>query len=132
MNFQKMILLQTMLMGLAGALLFVNSVYAQQDMDPAFFDDTPGTPQGQQAAVVPAGQGVQAPDASSADTAAPLAGQSVGASALTPLDENIAIFLMVAFGSVVLLAMVEDLRGSRRRTSRGRYPKRFPSGATAN
>lgn len=128
MKFQKMSRVQMMLMGLAGALLLANSAYAQQDMDPTFFDDTPGTPQTQQAAVVPAGQGVQAAEASNADTAGP----SVGASVLTPLDENIAIFLMVAFGSVVLLAMVEDIRGSRRRTSRERYPKRFPSGATAN
>lgn len=131
MKFHKMIRAQILLTGLAGALLLVNSAQAQQDMDPTFFDDTPGTP-AQQAASVPAGQGIQATDAINADAAAPLAAQEVEASVLTPLDENVTLFLMVGIGSVVLLGIAEAIRGSRRRTYRDPAINGLSSGATAN
>jgi len=43
MKFQKRICMQMMMVGLGGALL-AGSAYAQQDMDPTYFDIKPGTP----------------------------------------------------------------------------------------
>lgn len=132
MKFQKMIRVQMMLMGLAGALLLANSAHAQQDVDPTFFDDTPGTPQAQQAAVVPAGQEPPATPAVKADAADLLAAQNAEAWGFTPLDEIATIILMVGFGLVVLLGMAEAIRGSRRRTYGDRAISGFSSGARAN
>jgi hypothetical protein len=132
MKFQKIIRVQMMLVGMAGVLLLANSAKAQQDMDPTFFDDTPGTPQVQRAAVVPPGQEVQATGAMNPGAAAPLAALEVEASAFTPLDENATIFLIVGIGSVVLLGMAEAIRGNRRRVYKERYTHGFPSSATTN
>ncbi|HET8925876.1 MAG TPA: hypothetical protein VFN26_23025 [Candidatus Acidoferrum sp.] len=132
MKFQKIIRGQVVLMGLAGAVLLANSAYAQQDMDPTFFDDTPGTPQAQQAAVVPALQDFQPTPGIAADMTGPLAAQEVEASGFTPFDENVTIFSIVGLGSVVLLGMAEAIRGSRRRTFREKTIGGLPSGATAS
>lgn len=134
MKFQKIIRGQMLLMGLGAALLLVNSAYAQQDMDPTFFDDTPGTPQVQQAAVVSVGQEVQSTGAMNAEATTALIAQDqdMVAPQWTPLDENVTIFLMVGIGSVVLLGIPEAIRGSRRRTFRDRAMSALPSGATTN
>jgi hypothetical protein len=132
MKFQQIIRGHMMLMGLGAALLLANSAYAQQDMDPAFFDDTPGTPQVQQAAVVPAGQEVQATGAMNADAATPVVAQDMLAPQWTPLDEIATIFLMVGIGSVVLLRRAKATHENRRRTFRDRAISGFPSGVTTN
>ena len=132
MKFQKIIRGQMVLMGLAGALLLANSACAQQEVDPTFFDATPGAPQANQAAVVPVGQSLEARNATESDAAATLAVQEVTAAPWTPLDENGMIFLVVAIGSVVLLGMAEAVRGTRRRAIEDKAMNGFPSGATAN
>jgi hypothetical protein len=129
MKFQKIFRGQMILMGLGGALVLANSSYAQQEVDPTFFD---ATPQAYQAAIVAPGQDFEKQTAMVANAAAPIAMRGAGAVQWTPLDENGTIFLVVGIGSVVLLGMAEAVRGSRRQAIRDRAIRGFLPNATAN
>jgi hypothetical protein len=130
MKFQKMIRIQMMVMGLGAGLLLARPVCAQQDVDPAFFDDSANTSAMDQ--TLNATPSAAVAKVAAADSAAPLAAQEVDTVGLTPVDTSAVVLLMISIGSIVLLGMAEAVRGSRRRTWRERAPGRFPAGATAN
>jgi hypothetical protein len=131
MNFQKMIRVQLMLVGLGAALLMAKPVCAQQDTDPTLFESSGEVSQPDQAEfnVTPP------PDATIRVTAyaypAP-AVQELDQAKMTALDVKTILALMVGIGSIVLLGMAEAVRGSRRRTWRERAVDDFPMGAIAS
>jgi hypothetical protein len=130
-KFQKMIRILMMLMaGMGAGLLLARPVYAQQDVDPTFFDYAYNTPVMDQASN--ATPSAEAAKVAGADSTAPLAAQRENAVALAPVDTSAVKLLMIAIGSTVLLGIAKVVRGSRRRTWREKAPGSFPTGATAN
>jgi hypothetical protein len=130
MKFQKMIRVQLMLVGLGAGLLFAKPVCAQQDTDPTLFEAADATQPdlaGFNAATPPEAAKNVVPDST-----APPALQEADVAALTTLDMNTILALMVGIGSIVLLGMAEAVRGSRRRTWRAEAAGGFPGQATAS
>jgi hypothetical protein len=130
MKFQKMIRVQLMLVGLGAGLLFAKPVCAQQDTDPTLFEAADATQPdlaGFNAATPP-----EAAKIVTLDSTAPQALQEQDAAALTAVDANAILSLMVGIGSIVLLGMAEAVRGSRRRTWRAEAAGGYPGAATAS
>ena len=131
MKLQRMIGIQIMLMmGMGAGLLLARPVYAQQDVDPAFFDYAYNpTVMDQASNATPS---AEAAKVAGEDSAAPLAAQGEEALELTSVDASAVVLLMIVIGSIALLGIREAVRGSRRRTWKERAPGGFPTGATAN
>jgi hypothetical protein len=130
MKFQRMIRIQMMAMaGIGAGLLLAAPVRAQQDVDPTFFDYAyNATPVDQASNATPIAEAAKIADA---DSTAPLATLRENAVALMSVDTPATVAL-IGIGSIVLVGMAKAVRGSRRRTWRGRASGNFPTGATAN
>jgi hypothetical protein len=130
MKFQRMIRIQMMAMaGIGAGLLLAAPVRAQQDVDPVFFDYAYNAAVVDQASnAAPIAEAAKIADA---DSTAPLATLRENAVALMSVDTP-AMVALIGIGSIVLLGMAKAVRGSRRRTWRGRASGSFPTSATAN
>jgi hypothetical protein len=130
MKFQKMIRIQMMVMaGMGAGLLLAGPVYAQQDVDPVFFDYAYNTTVVDQASN--AAPSAEAAKVVGADSTAPLAAQGENVVGLMSVDKP-ATLVLIGIGSIMLLGIAKAVRGSRRRTWRERAPGSFRTGATAN
>jgi hypothetical protein len=131
MNFQKMIRVQLMLVGLGAALLMAKPVCAQQDTDPTLFESSCEVSQPDQAEfnVAPPPAAVIRVTAYAYSSPAVLESDQA---VMTALDIKTILALMAGIGAIVLLGMAEAVRGSRRRTWRERDSDGFPVGLTAN
>jgi hypothetical protein len=130
MRFQKMARISVMVLGWGAVLLMARPVGAQQDMDPTLFDDSSNTVAMDQKWNATAS--AEAANVAAADASAPLAMPEVDAAGRAPVDRSAVVLLTMGMGSIVLLAVAEAVRGSRRRTGRERTASSFPAGATAH
>jgi hypothetical protein len=130
MKLQKIIRVSMIAMGLGTALLLARPVCAQQEVDPQSFDATSDSSAQNQAVAqaAPNYQAAQAP-AIASGAAAPLVEMGMEATQLIPMDTTVT---GVLFLGIVLLGMVEVVRGSRRRTWKARTAHRLPSDSTTN
>src|SRR5260370_25652973 len=116
MKFQKRICMQMMMVGLGGALL-AGSAYAQQDMDPTYFDIKPGTPAVSKAIVRQAAQNPAAlkenTPAQSAMTLASSDDATLEADVMRMeiADVSVALILFAGMVSIVSYAILATRRG---------------------
>jgi hypothetical protein len=131
MKYQKMIRISMMAMGLGTAALLAKPVCAQQEVDPQIFEAASDSQVQTVAQAAPSLEAPQAPAIASA-AAAPLSEQDAEMEQLTPVDATVTGALLFGLGSIVLIGMVEAVRGSRRRTWKARPMQSYPLGSTAN
>jgi hypothetical protein len=133
MKYQKIIRISMVAMGLGTAALLAKPVCAQQEVDPQIFEaaSDPSSQVQTVAQAAPSLEAAQAPAIASV-AAAPLTEQEVEAAQLTPVDAAVTGALLLGIGSIVLIGMVEAVRGSRRRTWKARPMQSYPLGSTAN
>jgi hypothetical protein len=119
MEFRKMIRMQIMLLGLGATLLLASAANAQQDMDPTFFQITPGTPHVDKSAVRTA-QIPAVPKKVNSDAVVPASlwsGQETKQEAdlarLTIMDGLMVVIMMAGIGLIVLYAMAATRRERR-------------------
>lgn len=109
MKFTNKIRVGTMVMGLGGALLLGNAVYAQQETDPTTFDVNPGVPQ--QQAAVPAASNLAvayvAPVDNSAAASEQMSIQEAGAAQWTEVDTLTMMAAILAIAFVILHGIAE-------------------------
>src|SRR6266849_5952716 len=117
MKFQNKIRMQMVMLGLGAALLMACSARAQQDMDPTYFDVSPGTPAVSKAVAVRAAQGLQAAreNASAAESTLALANRSdvtleAGVTRMAIVDAGVALILLTGIVSIVIYAMAATRR----------------------
>jgi hypothetical protein len=114
MKIQKRIRIQV-LMGLGAALLMAGSARAQQDMDPTYFDVSPGAPTVKEDAVMRTAlyQQTEAKDAGAQDSAAVVTGDSTLEAVMTRIaivDAGVAVVLFGGVISIFLYAMAATRR----------------------
>jgi hypothetical protein len=131
MKFQKMMRVQLMLMGLGAGLMMPKPVFAQQDTDPTLFESASDASQPDQAPFNAAPSPVTATIVAADSTASPVV-QEADSAPWAGLDMKAILALVVGIGSIVLLAMAEAMRGSRRQTWREGASGNFPAGETTN
>ncbi len=138
MKFQNKIRMQMVMLGLGAALLMACSARAQQDMDPTYFDVSPGTPAVSKAVAVRAAQGLQAAreNASAAESTLALANRSdvtleAGVTRMAIVDAGVALILLTGIVSIVIYAMAATRRERALRVSPMTAPYTPVSAATA-
>ncbi len=137
MKFQNKIRMQMVMLGLGAALLMACSARAQQDMDPTYFDVSPGTPAVSKAVAVRAAQGLQAArENASAESTLALANRSdvtleAGVTRMAIVDAGVALILLTGIVSIVIYAMAATRRERALRVSPMTGPYIPVSAATA-
>ncbi len=137
MKFQNKIRMQMVMLGLGAALLMACSARAQQDMDPTYFDVSPGTPAVSKAVAVRAAQGLQAArENASAESTLALANRSdvtleAGVTRMAIVDAGVALILLTGIVSIVIYAMAATRRERALRVSPMTAPYTPVSAATA-
>src|SRR5271156_4169189 len=132
MNFQKMFRTTMVVAGLGVALSLVGPAYAQQEVNPTFFDDSLNMERIPQPVVTsnaaaPAAAANLAAPVNAQQSAAPAKSQTAG---LASVDSSAAVLVAVGLGSIGLMGLATAVRGNRRMNSRIRASRNSFAGAT--
>ena len=134
MKFQTKIRMQLIMVGLGAALLMAGSARAQQDMDPTYFDVSPGAPTVRQDIVVRTAQNTPAAVENVQGQSVVASGDSTLESGMTRIavvDASIAVILFGGVLAIGLYAMAATRRERGLQVSPRSAPYAPVSAATA-